>query len=93
MLPHFIFETYRSYGFNVSISAFVNMGSLIRASCASLQRSSCPIFVDMQADVVLNRKVLSELAVHEPRTFQALSNFAKSRMDEASQGLKALTMN
>jgi ribosomal protein L20 len=46
-----------------------------------------------QADVQLNRKVLSELAIHEPHSFKALADFAKSRMDEATKGLKMMTIN
>lgn len=46
-----------------------------------------------ESDVQLDRKVLSELAIHEPRSFKALSNFVKTRMDEAGQGLKLLTIN
>ena len=48
----------------------------------------CPFVV--KADVSLNRKVLSELGVHEPKTFAALVDFAKQRRAEASTGLKLL---
>ncbi|XP_066921608.1 large ribosomal subunit protein bL20-like [Clytia hemisphaerica] len=33
-------------------------------------------------DVLLNRKVLSELAIHEPRTFQSLAHLAKKRKED-----------
>ena len=44
----------------------------------------------LQADVQLNRKVLSELAVHEPKTFQALAQLAKQTRERAAEGLKGL---
>jgi ribosomal protein L20 len=42
--------------------------------------------------VQLNRKVLSEIAVHEPRSFQALATLAKQRHDDAMRGLAALAI-
>eukprot|EP00794_Sanderia_malayensis_P009876 gene9876-10886_t len=33
-------------------------------------------------DILLNRKVLSELAIHEPRSFQSLAELAKSRIQD-----------
>lgn len=42
----------------------------------------------MQADVQLNRKVMSELAVHEPRSFAALTALAQQKSQEAKSGLK-----
>eukprot|EP00049_Salpingoeca_infusionum_P018507 m.357567 g.357567 ORF g.357567 m.357567 type:complete len:128 (+) comp17866_c0_seq1:30-413(+) len=49
-------------------------------------------FIDglVKANVQLNRKVLSELAVHEPKTFQALAELAKQSREQASLGLKGL---
>ena len=38
----------------------------------------------------LNRKVLSELAMHEPKSFQALVSFTQKRAAETQTGLKAL---
>ena len=46
-----------------------------------------------QTDIQLNRKVLSELAVHEPRSFAALSSFVKSQLEQTRKGLKQLTIN
>lgn len=43
-----------------------------------------------EADVQLNRKVLSELAIHEPKSFQALCELSFRRHREAQQGLKGL---
>eukprot|EP01137_Pigoraptor_chileana_P025679 Opistho-2@95499 len=34
------------------------------------------------ANVMINRKMLSELAIYEPRTFKGLADFAKARRDE-----------
>ncbi|XP_065842428.1 large ribosomal subunit protein bL20-like [Oscarella lobularis] len=38
------------------------------------------------SDIQLNRKVLSEIAVHEPKSFKALADFAKKRHED---GLRA----
>lgn len=35
-----------------------------------------------QYNVQLNRKMLSELAIHEPRSFKALAELAKSRLQD-----------
>lgn len=39
----------------------------------------------MQADVILNRKMLSEIAIHDPATFDKLVEIAKANLPE---GLK-----
>ncbi len=44
----------------------------------------------VKSDVALNRKVLSELAMHEPHSFKALVDFGKTRQAETQSGLKAL---
>ncbi len=44
----------------------------------------------VKAEVALNRKVLSELAMHEPHSFKALADLAKQRQAETQSGLKAL---
>ncbi len=46
--------------------------------------------VVVQADIQLNRKVLSELAMHEPRSFKALADLARTKHAEAQQGLRLL---
>jgi ribosomal protein L20 len=46
-----------------------------------------------QNDVQLNRKMLSELAIHEPESFKALTQFTRTRMNEAELGLKLLSIN
>lgn len=33
-------------------------------------------------DILLNRKMLSELSIHEPRSFKALAELAKSRIED-----------
>jgi len=33
-------------------------------------------------DIQINRKMLSELAIHEPRSFQALTTLAKKRLED-----------
>ena len=40
-----------------------------------------------QAGIVLNRKILSELAIHEPQSFKALAELTKARSTEAKKGL------
>ncbi len=47
----------------------------------------------VKADVALNRKVLSELAMHEPHSFKALVDFSRTRHTETQSGLKALLKN
>ncbi|KAL3862385.1 hypothetical protein ACJMK2_008354 [Sinanodonta woodiana] len=44
-----------------------------------------------QADIGLNRKVLTDLAIYEPRTFQSLVQFAKQRQLEV--GLESSTID
>lgn len=44
----------------------------------------------VQSNVVLNRKLLSELAMHEPRSFKSLAELAKQQHEKASSGLKLL---
>lgn len=41
----------------------------------------------VKCNIQLNRKVLSELAIHEPRTFQALAEVAKKAHVRAGRGL------
>ncbi|KAL3862384.1 hypothetical protein ACJMK2_008354 [Sinanodonta woodiana] len=43
------------------------------------------------ADIGLNRKVLTDLAIYEPRTFQSLVQFAKQRQLEV--GLESSTID
>ena len=43
-----------------------------------------------EQDIALNRKVLSELAMHEPQSFKALVNLAKKHHAESQKGLKLL---
>ena len=41
-----------------------------------------------------NRTIKQETqAIHEPRSFKALTDFAKTRTEEVSQGLKLLTIS
>ncbi|XP_065059818.1 large ribosomal subunit protein bL20-like [Rhopilema esculentum] len=40
-------------------------------------------------DILLNRKVLSELSIHEPRSFQSIAELAKRRVED---GLLAAIM-
>lgn len=42
-----------------------------------------------KCDIKVNRKVLSELAMHEPRSFEALAKFATGRANE-KRGLASL---
>jgi hypothetical protein len=69
------------------------LNSILKSMFCFILFLSSPWLLIFQADVALNRKVLSELAVHEPRTFQTLAEFTKSRMDQAMQGLKLLSVN
>merc|ERR1719345_424503 len=46
----------------------------------------------VESDIQLNRKVLSELAIHEPKTFEALAVFSKGRAEEARKGLANLSL-
>eukprot|EP00039_Didymoeca_costata_P019319 m.337063 g.337063 ORF g.337063 m.337063 type:complete len:128 (-) comp18036_c0_seq1:176-559(-) len=39
------------------------------------------------SDIQLNRKVLSELAIHEPKSFSALTKFSQERAQEVRKGL------
>ncbi|XP_041945581.1 39S ribosomal protein L20, mitochondrial isoform X2 [Alosa sapidissima] len=43
-----------------------------------------PVLVDnlVKSSVQLNRKVLSDLAINEPRTFQSLAKLAQARQQE-----------
>ena len=43
-----------------------------------------------KADVALNRKVLSEIAVHEPRSFEALAQLSAREHAESKRGLSLL---
>ena len=43
-----------------------------------------------KADVALNRKVLSEIAVHEPRSFEALAKLSLREHAESKKGLALL---
>ena len=43
-----------------------------------------------QHNIQLNRKVLSELAVHEPSSFRALAMLVKQKQAEAGKGLAGL---
>jgi large subunit ribosomal protein L20 len=36
----------------------------------------------VQCNIQLNRKVLSELAIHEPKSFQALADISRSRLKD-----------
>jgi ribosomal protein L20 len=58
-----------------------------RGICGALARF---LRLCAQADVQLNRKVLSELAIHEPRTFESLAKLANEQHREAGLGLKLL---
>lgn len=44
-----------------------------------------------QSDILINRKILSELAVWEPHTFKALTDIAKRRA--LDDGLASITTN
>lgn len=41
-----------------------------------------PWIISLQTSVQLNRKVLSDLAINEPRTFQSLAKLARARQQE-----------
>jgi ribosomal protein L20 len=45
-----------------------------------------------EADVQLNRKVLQELAIHEPKSFAAVAKFSRDRAETARQGLAGLLL-
>ena len=40
----------------------------------------------MQADVILNRKMLSEIAIHDPATFDKLVEIAKANLPQGLKG-------
>jgi len=42
----------------------------------------CPPFVSSQTSIELNRRMLSELAITEPRTFLSLAKVAQARREE-----------
>lgn len=42
------------------------------------------------SDIALNRKVLSELAIHEPKSFKALIEFSKKKAEEEKAKPKGL---
>lgn len=42
----------------------------------------CPSSLYIQSSVKLNRRVISELAITEPRTFLSLAKLAKARREE-----------
>jgi len=44
------------------------------------------------ADVQINRKVLAEIAMHEPKSFSALTKFSKEKAAEVRLGFAALML-
>eukprot|EP00729_Bicosta_minor_P003968 gene3968-13092_t len=46
----------------------------------------------VESDIQLNRKVLSEIAIHEPKSFKALASFSKDRAEDARKGLANLSL-
>jgi large subunit ribosomal protein L20 len=58
---------------------------ITRVSCAAKEHDiNYSRFMNglVKCDIQLNRKVLSELAIHEPRSFQALTEIAKRRLED-----------
>lgn len=50
--------------------------------CGLSAGSSLCFFSPIQSSVQLNRRVISDLAITEPRTFQSLAKIAKARQQE-----------
>ena len=54
----------------------------ISAKCTPGSNHRAPCFPSLQTSVQLNRRILSELAITEPRTFLSLAKLAQARREE-----------
>ena len=71
----------------VQVCGRISPSALFCSACSRLSSHPRP---DRQADVQLNRKVMAELAVHEPKSFAALTALAQEKQKETMKGLRGL---